>query len=102
MSKAKCSIVPLADRVVVTPLSGEGTKTASGIIIPDTVSKEKPEQGIVVAVGEGRQLDDGSRLPMSVKEGDTVLFTKYGPDEVTVDGKEYFILGESNILAIIT
>ena len=102
MSKNTCKIKPLADRVVVSPLDGKDTTTASGIIIPDTVSKEKPEQGLVIAVGEGRLTDDGKRVPIEVKVGDTVLFSKYGPDEVTVDGEEYYVLGESSILAIIT
>ena len=96
------NIIPLADRVVVKPIVVDnGAATASGIIIPDTVNKEKPEQGIVIAVGEGRMTDDGKVLPMNVKVGDKVLFSKYGPDEVTIDDEEYFILNESSILAII-
>lgn len=95
---------PLADRVVVRPLTEAeaGTKSASGIIIPDTVSKEKPEQGIVVAIGEGRWDESGQkRLPMSVKEGDRVIFSKYGYDEVKFGEEEYFIVSENNILAVI-
>lgn len=93
---------PLGDRVIVKPLSAEelGTKTASGIIIPDTV-KEKPEQGKVIAVGPGK-FDDGVRVPMSVKPGDRVLFSKYGYDEVKIDAQEYYVVSESNILAIIS
>ena len=101
MSKDTCKIKPLADRVVVKPLDGQDKKTASGIIIPDTVNKEKPEQGTVVAVGDGRMTDEGKHISMGIKVGDAVLFSKYGPDEVTVDGEEYYILSESNILAII-
>lgn len=93
------SITPLHDRVVVKPASREEV-SASGIIIPDSANREKPERGIVVAVGNGKY-EDGDLLPMTVKVGDTVLFTKYGFDEVKIDGQEYFILSESSILAII-
>lgn len=102
MTTKKPNIIPLADRVVIKPLVDEkNTKTASGIFIPDTVSKERPEQGTVVAVGEGRTTDDGKVISMKVKVGDTVLFSKYGPDEVKVNGEDYYILSESGILAII-
>jgi len=74
--------------------------TASGIIIPDTISKEKPEQGMVIAVGEGRW-EDGKRVPMSIKIGDKVVFSRYGYEEVKLDGEEYYILKEENILAVI-
>ena len=99
------TLTPLADRVVVRPLTEEesGTASASGIIIPDTVSKEKPEQGVVVKVGPGKFDEDGEkRIPMSVAEGDRVVFSKYGYDEVKVGGMEYFIVSESSILAIIS
>jgi len=98
----RVALRPLHDRVVVRPLTDEesGTRSASGIIIPDTVSKEKPEQGVVVAVGPGR-IDDGDRVPMSVSVGDRVLFSKYGFDEVKIGGNEYFIVGEGSILAVI-
>jgi chaperonin GroES len=77
-------------------------KSASGIIIPDTVDKEKPEQGRVMAVGEGKWDEDGEkRIPVSVKIGDVVLFSKYGFDEVKVSDEEYYIIKEENILAII-
>lgn len=98
------NIKPLADRCVVRPLSDveAGTVSASGIIIPDTVSKEKPEQGIVVAVGAGKWDEDGEkRIPMEVKEGDKVVFSKYGYDEVKVGDKEFYIVSESSILAIL-
>ncbi len=95
----RLSISPLGDRVVVLPLAKED-KTASGILIPDSANREKPEQGTVVAVGPGKY-DDGTLVPMSTKIGDTVLFSKYGFDEVTVDGKDYLILPESSVLAIL-
>jgi chaperonin GroES len=95
------TIKPLGDRVLVRPLNEEerNGKTKSGIIIPDTVDKERGEQGEVVAVGPGKY-DDGQLVPMSVKKGQRIIFSKYGPDEVKIDGKEYFIISESNILAI--
>lgn len=99
------SIKPLQDRVVVRRLTDEetGTKSASGIIIPDTVSKEKPEQGIVVAVGEGKWDEDGEkRMPMDVKVGDRIVFSKYGFDEIKIAGDELFIVSASSILGIIS
>lgn len=99
------TIKPLGDRVVVRQLTDEemGTTSASGIIIPDTVSKEKPEQGVVIAVGEGKWDEDGEkRIPMDVKVGDRVVFSKYGYDEVKVSGAEYFIVSEGSILAVIS
>jgi chaperonin GroES len=97
---AKIKIIPLGDRVLVQP-EALITKTKSGIIIPDTANKERAEQGVVVAVGAGRTTDEGKTIAPKVKVGDTVLFTKYGPDEVKIDGEEYYILSESNILAVI-
>lgn len=95
-------IEPLYDRVVLKPLSEEdASRTSSGIIIPDTVSKEKPEQGVVVAVGAGKMGEDGKRVEMSIKVGDRVVFSRYGYDEVKLDGEEYYIIKEENILAII-
>ena len=91
---------PLEDRVVVEALE-ETTVHASGIIIPDTVSKEKPQKGKVIAVGPGRIDNNGKLVPMEIKVGDTVLFTKYGPTEVKVDGKELLILNQSDVLAIL-
>ena len=91
--------------MIVRPLTDEelGTVSASGIIIPDTAKKEKPEQGIVIAVGPGKWDEDGEkRIPMEVKEGDRVVFSKYGFDEVKFDNKEYFIVAESSILGIFT
>ena len=101
---AELNIKPLADRAVVRPLTDAeaGTVSASGIIIPDSAKKEKPEQGIVVAVGDGKWDEDGEkRVPMEVTVGDRVVFSKYGFDEIKVDDKEYFIVGESSILAIL-
>lgn len=96
------NVKPLGDRVLVLPeREADKGKLSSGIIIPETVGKERSEQGTVVAVGEGRFDEDGNRIPMSVKKGQTVLFSKYGPDEIKIDGKEYLIISESNILAII-
>ncbi len=94
------NIKPLGDRVVVKRLEKEET-TASGIVIPDS-AKEKPAEGEVMAVGPGRTNDRGERVAMEVKVGDKVLFTKYGPSEVKVDGEELLILSESDILAIVS
>ena len=92
---------PLRDRVVVKPDTIEGEeKTKSGIIIPESASKEKPYEGEVVAVGEGR-MDDGVLIKPDVKVGDKVIFSKYGYDEVEVDGIEYYILKGESILAVI-
>jgi chaperonin GroES len=101
-TKSGVGIFPLADRALIKPLTPEetGSKSPAGIIIPETVDKEKPEQGRVIAVGEGK-LEDGKRVPMSVKAGDRVMFSKYGYDEIKVGGAEYYIISESNILAII-
>ncbi len=92
------NIVPTGDNIVVEALNEEST-SASGIIIPDTASKEKPMRGKVLAVGSGKLKDDGSRLEMEVSEGDVVLFSKYGPTEVKVEGKEVLILSASDIYA---
>ena len=93
-------IQPLHDKVVIKPLS-ESEVTASGIVLPDSASKEKPMEGEVVAVGSGKRMDNGTIAPMSVKVGDKVLFTKYAPDEVEVDGEEYLVIDEDKILAVI-
>jgi chaperonin GroES len=101
MSDKKTSkLRPLEDRIVVEA-ADEMEKHSSGIIIPDTVSKEKPQKGKVIAVGAGKFDEDGKRIPMDVKVGDTVLFTKYGPTEVKVDGKELLILSLSDVLAVL-
>ena len=79
----------------------EDEKSRGGIVLPDTASKERPEQGKVVAVGPGRLNLKGQRVPMELKKGDVVLFSKYGPNEVKVDGKEYLVAKEEDILAIL-
>jgi len=93
-------IRPLADRVVIKPQERE-EKTKGGIFLPDTASKEKPQQGTVVAVGDGRLDDSGKRIPMSVSTGDTVLFAKYAGTEVRLDDVDYLILAEKDILGIV-
>ena len=102
VKKSSVGVMPLGDRVLVKALSPEeaGTMTSFGILIPDT-AKEKPEQGTVVAVGPGKKSDDGKLVPLSVKVGDRVMFSKYGFDEIKVAGVEYLIVPESSILAII-
>ena len=90
---------PLGDRLVVEPKEQE-EMTASGLILPET-AKEKPQQGTVIAVGPGRRDDDGKRIEMDVREGDIVLYAKYGGTEVKMDGKKWLILKESDVLAIL-
>lgn len=105
MSEVKSPIKPLGDRVIVRPLTDAetGNTSPSGIIIPDTAKKEKPEQGIVIAVGPGKWDEDGEkRIKMEVKEGDRVVFSKYGFDEVKIDNKDYYIVAESSILGVFT
>ena len=94
------NIKPLSDHILIEPMKVE-EKTKSGILLPDTAEKERPEQGKVIAVGEGRKNSAGKVFPMDVKKGDTVLFTKYGPAEIKVDNKEYLIAKQEDILAII-
>jgi len=90
---------PLGDRVVVKRIEEEA-KTKGGIVLPDT-AKEKPQKGKVIAVGSGRVLDNGTKLPLEVKEGDTVDFAKYGGTEIEIDGEEYIILSERDLLAVL-
>ena len=92
-------IKPLGARVVMKPNSKE-EKTAAGIIIPDTVEKEKPEQGTVIATGKGR-FENGQYYPLEVKKGDCVLFSKYGPTEIKIDNREMLVVNEDDILAIL-
>ena len=92
-------IKPLGDRVVIKVLEKE-QKTMSGIVLPDT-AKEKPQEGQIMAVGTGKMLDNGQRIALEVKEGDKVIFSKYAGTEVKVDGQDYLILSERDILAII-
>ncbi len=91
-------ITPLSDHVLIEPLKEE--KKKGGIILPETADKERQERGKVVAVGPGR-VKDSKRVALEVKRGDIILFTKYGPNEIKVDGKEYLIAKEEDILAII-
>jgi chaperonin GroES len=98
-STAAAKIQPLADRVVVQALA-EAEQTRGGLYIPDT-AKEKPQQGEIVAVGPGKLSDEGARLTPDVKVGDRVLYGKYSGTEVTVDGEEFLILRESDILAVL-
>lgn len=93
------NIKPLADRVIVRPFDPE-EKQQGGIIIPDT-AKEKPQEGEVIAVGPGKFTDQGNKVEMEVKKGDRVLYGKYSGTEVTVDGEEYLIMRESDILAVV-
>ena len=91
-------LVPIGDRVVVKP-EPEEEKTKSGIVLPDT-AKEKPQEGTVIAVGPGRVLDSGQRVPLEVKVGDKIIYSKYGGTEIKIDGEEYIILNERDLLAI--
>lgn len=93
-------IKPLADYLIVRPLT-EDTVTASGIVLPDTIDKEKTEKGEVVFAGPGRILDSGSVSPMSVKVGDKVMFKKYAPDEIKIEGEEYLVIRESDVMLVI-
>jgi chaperonin GroES len=92
-------VVPLNDKIVVKRLEAED-KTAGGIVLPDT-AKEKPKQGKVLSLGDGKLLDTGKRAAFQVKEGDKVLFTSYAGNEVQIDGEEYLIMTEEDILAIV-
>jgi chaperonin GroES len=92
-------VTPLHDRLIIQRLE-EGEQTIGGIIVPDS-AKEKPQRGKVFAVGQGKVRDDGSRQPPDVKDGDTILFGKYSGQEIKIDGEEYLILREDEVLAII-
>ncbi len=93
-------IQPISDHVLIEP-SKEQEKTKSGILLPETAEKERPEQGKVIAVGPGKKNEKGDLIPLEVKAGQSVLFTKYGPTEVKIEDKEYLIAKEEDILAII-
>ena len=93
------NIKPLGERIVIKVLESE-EKTKSGIVLPDT-AKEKPQMGEILAVGSGKTLENGQKVPMEVKVGDQVLFAKYAGTEVKLDGEEYMVLKESDVLAII-
>lgn len=94
------NIKPLSDHIVIEPISQE-EKTSTGILLPQTAEKERPEQGKVIAVGPGKILSSGKRTPVEVKVGQTVIFTKYSPSEIKVSGKEYLIAKQEDILAIL-
>ena len=94
------NLKPLNDHLIVKPIQEDKT-TKSGIVLPETVDKEKPEQGEVMAVGPGRVLDNGNRLSMSVKVGNKVLFKKYSPDEIKMNGEDLLVLSESDVIAIV-
>lgn len=98
-AEVKTVIKPLGDRVVVKRIEEE-PKTKGGIVLPDT-AKEKPQKGKVIAVGTGRILENGQRVPLEVKEGDIVVFAKYGGTEIEIDGEEYVILSERDLLAVL-
>jgi chaperonin GroES len=92
------NLKPLTDHLIVKPIKEETTK--SGLVLPET-GKDRPEKGEVVAVGPGRILDNGAKLEMTLKVGDRIMFKKYAPDEIKIDGEEYLILSESEVIAII-
>ena len=94
------NIKPLSDHILIEPIKEE-EKTESGILLPETADKERPEQGKVIAVGPGKKTSSGKIIPMDVKVGQKVLFTKYAPNEIKVDDKEYLIAKQEDILAII-
>ncbi len=93
-------IKPLMDNILIEPVE-QAEQTEGGIILPKTVDKDRPEQGKVVAVGPGKKNDSGETVPVELKEGQKVLFTKYGPTEIKVDDKEYLIAKQEDILAVI-
>ncbi len=96
----KITVLPMGDRVLVKPETLNDEQSPSGIIIPDTARKEKPERGEVIAVGPGKR-EDGKNVPLSVSVGDTIMFSKYGYDEIVINDEDHYIVAESNILAII-
>ena len=98
-SKTKVKLQPLGDRVVVQREESE-SKTAGGIVLPDS-AKEKPQRGVIIAVGDGRILDNGQRSQLQVKAGDRVIFTSYAGTEVKINGEEYIVMDESDILGVI-
>jgi chaperonin GroES len=93
-------IKPLSDYILIEPIKKQ-EKTKAGILLPETVEKERPEQGRVIAVGPGKRAPSGKVIPMEVKPGDKVLFTKYGPNEIKINNKEYLIAKQEDILAVI-
>lgn len=98
MAAKSAKIAPLGDKILVRRLEAVG-KTKGGIVLPDT-AKEKPKEGKVIALGDGKLLDDGSRAKFQVKKGDRILFTSFAGTEITVDGEEYLIMSEDDVLAV--
>jgi chaperonin GroES len=96
---SKVKIKPIGGNILVKPVEEE-TKTESGIVLPETVDKEKPQKGEVVALGTGRLSEDGDKIPFNVKVGDIIIFKKYGPDEINIDDQEYLIMEESDVLGV--
>jgi chaperonin GroES len=96
---ARINLRPLGEKVIVKRVEAEG-KTAGGIVLPDS-AKEKPKRGVVLAIGDGRLLDDGKRVPLQVKKNDQVVFTSYAGSEIKMNGEEYIIMDESDILGIV-
>lgn len=92
-------VKPLGDRVLVKPTAGE-EKTKGGIVLPDT-AKEKPQEGIVIAIGTGKLLENGQRVPLEVKEGDKIIFSKFAGTEIKIENEEHLILSERDILAVV-
>ncbi len=97
---AKSKVKPLGANILVEPLSEE-KKTDSGIVLPDTVDKEKPQKGKIIALGTGKMTESGKKVSFNVKVGDIVIFKKYSPDELEIDDKEYLIMTEDDILGVI-
>ena len=94
------NIKPLSNNILIEPIKQE-QKTETGILLPDTVEKQRPEQGKVIAVGPGKKTSSGKIIEMNVKPGDVVLFTKYGPNEIKINNKEYLIAKQDDVLAIV-
>ena len=93
-------IKPLSNNIIIEAIKEE-EKTKGGILLPQTAEKDRPQQGKVVAVGPGKTNSQGKVIPMSIKKGDTILFSKYGPHEIKVDNKDYLVLSQDDVLAII-
>jgi chaperonin GroES len=100
MAKSKAKLKPVGGNILVQPIEEEQV-TDSGIVLPDTVSKEKPQKGKIVALGTGKLDEDGEKIPFNVKVGEVVLFKKYGPEEVSVEDEDFLLMEETDILAII-
>lgn len=93
-------IKPLNDKIIIKPIAQDEV-TKSGIVLPDTIDKEKPERGEVIAIGPGKLLENGQRAQMSVKVGDKIMFKKYGPDEIKVDDEELLVISEEDVIGIL-